>query len=268
MTGTRSAPPHRRDQPGLVPGAAHRLRRDRVDRLAARRRARRRGPRGDALRFRRLAYEGDAVVGLPNGAERADRSDASRAPALPGRLCPRRRVRRDQRPLGPPGGGDRRPDREAGAAHDPRAARRRGRRDLRADRRGRAGDRVHLGLDEPAEAEARFPVGGELPERARLLALPGEAAPRRLPALPRPDERGQGLPPRDRRRVHRRPAAEDRRQEARAARAAVLRRVRRAAPRRTRSSTSARSRTARRSSCSRTRARRSSRSSGRSRSAW
>ena len=98
-----------------------------------------------------------------------------------------------------------------GAAHDPRAARRRGRRDLRADRRGRAGDRVHLGLDEPAEAEAALPVGGELPERARLLALPGEAAPRRLPALPRPDEPGQGLPPRDRRRGHRRAAAEDRR---------------------------------------------------------
>ena len=43
-------------------------------------------------------------------------------------------------------------------------------------------------------------MGRELPERARLLALPGEAAPRRLPALPRPDEPGQGLPPRDRRR--------------------------------------------------------------------
>ena len=89
-----------------------------------------------------------------------------------------------------------------------------GGRDLRADRPGREGDRLHLDLDEPAKAETGLPVGGELPERARLLALPGEAAPWRVPAVPRPHERGQGLPPRDRRRVLRRPAAEDRRQEA------------------------------------------------------
>ena len=113
-----------------------------------------------------------ALVGVPGRAERADRPDASRAPALPRRLCARGRVRRDQRPLRPAGGGDRRPDREARPAHDPRAARRRGRRDLRADRGGRAAHRVHLDLDEPAQAEAALPVGGELPERARLLPVP------------------------------------------------------------------------------------------------
>ena len=143
------------------------------------------------------------VVGLRDRAERADRADAPRAPPLPRLLRARRRVRRHQRPLGAAGGGDRRPDRQAGAAHGPRAARRRGRRDLRADRAGRAGDRVHLDLDEPAQAEAGPPLGRELPERARLLALPGQAAPRRLPALPRPDEPGQGLPPGDRRRASR-----------------------------------------------------------------
>ena len=41
-------------------------------------------------------------------------------------------------------------------------------------------------------------VGRERPERARLLALPGAAAPGRLPALPRPHEPGQGRAPRDR----------------------------------------------------------------------
>ena len=171
-TPGRASSEDRGDQPGLVPGAADGLRRDRVGRLAPRRRARRRRPRRDALRLGRLAHEGEALVGVPGRAERADRPDAPRAPALPRRLRARGRVRRDQRPLRPAGGGDRRPDRQAGAAHDPRAARRRGRRDLRADRRGRAADRLHLDLDEPAQAEAGLPLGGELPERARLLAVP------------------------------------------------------------------------------------------------
>ena len=51
---------NRRHQPGVVPGAADRLRRHRVDRLAARRRARGCRPRRHALRLGRLAHEGEA----------------------------------------------------------------------------------------------------------------------------------------------------------------------------------------------------------------
>ena len=48
-----------------------------LGRLAARRRARRRGPRRDAVRLGRLAHEGEARVDLRRGAERADRRDAA-----------------------------------------------------------------------------------------------------------------------------------------------------------------------------------------------
>ena len=88
---------------------------------------------------RRLAHEGEARRRSSEHAPSARIGHvAPRAPPLPRLLRARRRVRRDQRPLGPARGGDRRPDRQAGAAHGPRAARRRGRRDLRADRAGRA----------------------------------------------------------------------------------------------------------------------------------
>ena len=59
-----------------------------------------------------------------------------------------------------------------------------------------------------------LPVGRQLPERARPLALSHEAAPRRLPPLRRAHEPGQGLPPGDRHRRQGGPAAEDRRQAA------------------------------------------------------
>ena len=55
VSRSRRSHEDRRPQPGLVPGPAGRLRRHRVDRLAARGRARRRGPRRHALRVRRLA---------------------------------------------------------------------------------------------------------------------------------------------------------------------------------------------------------------------
>ena len=69
------------------------------------------------------------------------------------------------------------------------------------------------------------------PNALDLSHLPVPAAPGRLPALPRPDEPRQGRAPRGRRRDGARPAAQDRRQDARAEGAGVLRGVRRAAPR-------------------------------------
>ena len=83
---------------------------------------------------------------------------------------------------------------------------------------------------EPADAEAGSPVGRELPERARPLALPGQAPPWRLPPLPRAHEPGQGLPPGDRRRRLGGTALEDRGEEARVGGGGLLRRVRAAAP--------------------------------------
>ena len=208
------------------------------------------------------------VVRLPEAPERADRPDAPGAPALPRLLRARRRVRRDQRPLRPAGGGDRRPDRDAGRCtrSTARSTARAARSTSRSPRSRRAIGFISISMNQ-RKPKPDLPWVANCPNALDFSLYPVEAAPRRLPALPRPDEPGQGLPPRDRRRDRGGPAAEDRRQEARAARAAVLRRVRRAAPAPTRSSTSARSRTARRSSCSRTRARRCSRSSGRSRSA-
>ena len=87
-------------------------------------------------------------------------------------------------------------------------------------------DRVHLALDEPAQAAAELQLARELPERARPLGLPVPSAARRLPALPRADEPGQGRASRGGRGDGGRAAAEDRGQEARAEGAAVLRRVR------------------------------------------
>ena len=157
--------------PGVVPGAADRLRRDRVGRLAARRRARRRRARRDALRLGRLAHEGEARVRLRGGAERA--RSAARFPELQHALhCYARagRVRRDQRPHRACSaltlGGARR---DAGRAHGARPARRRARRALRAVVARRAERRADLDLDEPAQAEARPELDRELPERARLL---------------------------------------------------------------------------------------------------
>ena len=52
-----------------------------------------------------------------------------------------------------------------------------------------------LALAEPARAEAGPAVDRERPERARPLLLPVPAGAGRLPALPRPDEPGQGRAP-------------------------------------------------------------------------
>src|SRR5206468_783916 len=97
------------------------------------------------------------------------------------------------------------------------------RRDLRPDRSRLAEGRLHLALAEPAQADAAPALDRERPERPRLLALPGAAASGRVPALPRPDEPGQGLPPRGLGRARDRAAAQDRRQEPRAEGARVLR---------------------------------------------
>ena len=58
--GVVRAAAHRDPRAAVVPRAADGLRRDRVGRVAARRRARRRRPRRHALRVRRLAHEGEA----------------------------------------------------------------------------------------------------------------------------------------------------------------------------------------------------------------
>ncbi len=94
----RRALADRRRQPGVVPGAAVGLRRHRVDRVAARRRPRRRGPRRHALRLGRLADEGEARVRLRGGAEPVDRAVALGAASRARLLHERRRVRRHQRP--------------------------------------------------------------------------------------------------------------------------------------------------------------------------
>ena len=77
-------------------------------------------------------------------------------------------------------------------------------------------DGVHLALDEPAQAAAGLQLARELSERARPLRLSVPSAPRRLPALPRAHEPGQGRASRRRRGDGGRAAAEDRRQDARA----------------------------------------------------
>ena len=171
----------RRDQPGVVPGAADGLRRYRVDRVAARRRARGRRPRRHALRLGRLAYEGEARFGVRHSAERAHRDVDCRAPPLPRLLRARRRLRGDQRPLRPAGGGARRSHQDADAAHRPRPHGRDRRRRVRADRARLAAGWADLDLHEPAHAEPGPAVESPtLPERARPLALSHEAAPRRL----------------------------------------------------------------------------------------
>ena len=79
--------------------------------------------------------------------------------------------------------------------------------------------------------DARPAVGGDDPERDRPLALSVQAAPGRVPPLPRALQPGQGRAPGDRGRDGARPAAEDGGQEPGAEGAAVLRGARRAAPR-------------------------------------
>ena len=254
----------------MVRRAADRLRRDRVGRVAARGRARRRRPRRHALRVGRLADPREAPRGLRDSAERVDRPHVLGAAARHLLLRALRPVRRDQRPLGPAVGDDRRRRADAGRAHGARAAHRRARRALRVDREGLAGRRSDLDLAQPAQAEAEPELGRELPERARPLRVPVQSAPRRVPALRRADEPRQGRAPGCRGRDGGRAAAEDRRQVPRAEGDRVLpaSSSSRTSARRTGSSSSARSTTARRSSCSRTRGRRSSRSSGKSRSGW
>ncbi len=131
-------------------------------------------------------------------------------------------------PLGAALGGARR---DARRPHRARPARRRRRRPLRADRARRAGGRADLGLPEPAQAAARSSLGGELPQRARPRCVPDAHRPRRVPPLSRADERGQGLP--SSRRGGRRGgvAAQDRREDAGARRAGLLRELRGPAPR-------------------------------------
>ena len=91
--------------------------------------------------------------------------------------------------------------------------------DLRADRSGLPSRRARLVVAEPAPSQARSPVGRQLSERARPRRLSRQPSPRRLSPVPRAALRGQGRAPGDRGRQEGRVAAEDRREDARAARA-------------------------------------------------
>ena len=149
----------RSHQSGVVPRAADRLRRHRVDRVAARRWAGRRRRRRHALRVGRLTHEGEARVGVQDGAERVDRHVDRRAPPLPPLLRARRRVRCHQRPLRAAGRGARRSAPDADSAHRPRPARRDRRRRLRADRARLSAGGTDLDLHEPADAASRICPG-------------------------------------------------------------------------------------------------------------
>ncbi len=143
-------------------------------------------PRRDPLRQRRLAHEGQARLVFEHA---PSARIGNTLPELHHCLaCYERagRLRRDQRPLRSACSVDRglidKPvlhtvhgplDGEGGVIYEQIA-------------RVAPEIRAHLGLDEPAQAEAGPPLGRQLSERARLLALPRQAAPRRLPALPRP----------------------------------------------------------------------------------
>ena len=209
-----------------------RLRRDRVDRLAARGRARRRRPRRDAVRLGRLAHPREARGRVRDGAERADRPDVLGAPARAELLRAARGLRRHPRPHGADGPRARLAPADAARAHRPRAGGRPPRRSLRADRAHGPAREADLALAEPARAETEPAVDRERPERPRPLLLPVPAGAGRLPALPRPDEPGQGRAPGGDDRARGRAAAEDRGQVRRAGRAGVLRRARAPASRR------------------------------------
>ena len=227
-----------------------------MGRLAARRRARRRRPRRDALRVGRLAHEGASSLRSTRW-RRASGSAARSGSCATCSHCFERAgdfdVINDH--SGPLGRGARRRDRDAGRAHGARAARRRAAATLYEQVAARRAERrAHLALDEPAQAAARPELDRELPERARPLRLSVPAATRRLPPLPRPHEPGQGRAPRGRGRDGGGAAAEDRREDARAEGAGVLRASSSSRTSATGSSSSARSSHGRRSSCSSTRA--------------
>ena len=197
-------------------------------------------PRRHALRLGRLPHEGRARRDLRRGAERADRAVVHGSAARALVLRAGGGLRHHQRPHRPARRRARRALEAARRAHGPRPARRR-RRARSTSRSGRCPPgRADLDLARTSAARARPELGREHPERDRSLALPVQAPPRRLPALPRPDERGQGRAPRGRGRDGARAAAQARREDARDEGARVLRGVRRAAPRRHGSSTSAR----------------------------
>ena len=61
-----------------------------------------------------------------------------------------------------------------------------------AARRARTSGLISISMNQ-RKPQPEPELDRELPQRARLLRLPVQAAPRRLPALPRPHEPGQGL---------------------------------------------------------------------------
>ena len=164
-------------QPGLVRRSAERLRGDRVGRLAARGRARRRRARGDPFRVRRLAHEGELSYVFERApSEQIGRSQPELRHAL---ACFERAddfdvINDHAGPLSIALGGLSRPR----SSHGARAARRRAGRSTRGHGRSRRG-RADLDLAQPAPAQAGAELGGQLPERARPPALSMQAAPRR-----------------------------------------------------------------------------------------
>ena len=145
----------RHDLSGLVPGTARGVRRNRARGRAPRGRARRRRPRRHALRVGRLADPRAPRVGLPDRAERVDRSHVLGDAAHRARHPPHRRVRRRARPHGPARARLRGASGRALLPHRARAARGTSGPDVRGGRVPCPRGEADLHLDEPAEAEAR-----------------------------------------------------------------------------------------------------------------
>ena len=218
--------------PRLVPGPADRLRRDRVGRLAARRRARRRRPRRHALRLGRLVHEGEARLRLRR----------RRRPQQIGRTAPELRhalacyERADEFDVVNDHSGPARPPRSAAPS--------RHRSSTPCTARSTAPTAIYASIARVAprvglisvslnqrKPQPDLPWVANCPNALDLDAYPVHRRARRVPPLPRAAEPRQGLPPRDRGRARGGSAAQDRREDARARRAGVLRDARRAAPR-------------------------------------
>ena len=177
----------------LVRGAATGLRRDRADRGAARGRTRRQGPRRDAVRIGGLEDRRDPRLAASGAALAAHRPVEPGARARARLPRARRRVRRDQRPLGRHGRRAARPRApHAGLSHGARTADGRGRPHLPRHRERQPAGRADLALALAAHAGRRPPVARQLPERARSRALPPRRRQGRLRAVPRPDGAGEG----------------------------------------------------------------------------
>ena len=179
-------------QPRLVPGSADRLRRDRVGRVAARRRPRRRRPRRDALRLGRLAHARRSSS--PSSPRRRRAGSATSSVELRHALACYEHADEfdvDQRPL------RRRSRRRCGGlvatpvvhtVHGPLDERQLAQ-STAASRSSRRSVGLDLDLDEPAQPGPDLPWVANCPNALDLDAYPYHAGARRVPPLPRPPVR-------------------------------------------------------------------------------